>query len=66
MKVKQIRDSIEDMKANLHDPEHVHSEKDWLYLEVLKAIARGSVNSKVLATEAIKAEEVKASWTACA
>jgi hypothetical protein len=41
------------------DPELAHCLESELYIEVLRAIAQGAPNAQELATEALKAKEIK-------
>lgn len=79
MTVEQVRERVAKLAANADcDPESAHADKDDLYLDLLRWISiapeqeRGPYPGKTysdnheLIVEALKAEEIKMRWSACA
>jgi hypothetical protein len=48
--------------AHSDDPEQSHYEADELYRDVLKAIAAGAENAPLLASRALRVEELDLTW----
>lgn len=59
MNVKAIQKQIQKIEElSMNDSEASHAEEDWLYLKVLRAIARGAPNARDLAREALKTQKL--------
>lgn len=58
MTIKEVEKRVQAIRENVDDPESAHADEDNLYLDVLKAVARGSKHSIKLAKEAIKTRNI--------
>ena len=59
MNTKFIKAAVKEIRTCAEDNETAHALEDELYINVLQAISEGAENAKELATEALKAIEVK-------
>ena len=79
MKIADVEGFLLRIELNKNsDPETAHAERDQLYLAVISAIAQGNEQGRGpypgktydddvdLAREALKAQDIKLRWEACA
>lgn len=70
MTTKDVQATLADITAHRNkDPEYAHEARDGLYLSVLQTIAAGSLSARqaqYLAADAVKAQDIKFKWYACA
>lgn len=60
MRVSDVKFQVEQIKAIAgRDDEAAHSMEDELFIDVLKAIAKGSRQAKALAREALKSKALQ-------
>lgn len=66
MTVKEIQDRLEDIRVKHDgDDEAQHSKEDNLWEDVLRAISKGAINPRELATAALKSKDLSFSrWCA--